>query len=73
MVCGKEGPNDVDHIRTRGAGGGDEVTNLWALCRSHHQERHWYGLKQFVEMYKLPITWKNGYPELDLDITPDSG
>lgn len=66
LVCKTPGPNDCDHIRTRGAGGGDEVTNLWPLCRYHHVERHSMGLKSFVERHKLPISWKNGYPELDL-------
>ena len=31
---------DVHHIRSRGAGGTDDVGNLICLCRRHHIEVH---------------------------------
>lgn len=69
-VCGREptqeAPNDPDHIRTRGSGGGDNLSNLWALCRHHHIEKGQIGIKSFVEKYRLPVSFEKGYPELIL-------
>ena len=69
-VCGRQpspgNPNDPDHIRTRGSGGGDTENNLWALCRFHHIEKGRIGIKTFAEKYKLPVCFDNGYPELIL-------
>lgn len=31
---------EVDHILSRFEGGGDELSNLRLLCRSHHVRRH---------------------------------
>lgn len=50
VVCGTT-PCDPDHIRTKGAGGHDHPQNLWALCRTHHQERHKIGIWTFVFTY----------------------
>lgn len=52
-ACGKHGPSDPDHIRTRGAGGDDLYHNVWPLCRKHHTERHKIGLTTFVARYPL--------------------
>ena len=61
-VCGD--PNsEWDHLRTRGAGGSDEPSNLQSLCRLHHQERHKIGLKSFVKKYNLPIDASGIYPK----------
>jgi hypothetical protein len=63
IVCGKV-PSDPDHLRTRGAGGGDEESNIIPLCRHpHHIERHTIGLKSFVKKYNLPISWDTGWPK----------
>ncbi len=62
LVCGTR-PVDVDHIVTRGARGGDDLSNLQPLCREHHTERHSMGIKSFVDKYKLPIVWENGQPK----------
>ena len=50
VVCGMD-PTDIDHIRSRGAGGSDEWWNVWELCRRDHQERHRIGLPAFVEKH----------------------
>jgi len=50
FVCGAY-PTDADHIRSRGASGGDELKNLNALCRLHHIERHTIGIKSFFRKY----------------------
>lgn len=50
VVCGKI-PSDPDHIGTKGAGNGDEETNIWSLCRIHHIEKHHGGLNKFVLKY----------------------
>jgi 5-methylcytosine-specific restriction endonuclease McrA len=42
--CGKAPPSDPDHIKTRGSGGSDELSNLMPLCRSCHTLRHFEGL-----------------------------
>lgn len=62
MVCGAPPPSDPDHLRSRGAGGGDELSNLLALCRKHHVERHRSGIKTFVEKYKLRVSF-DGFPK----------
>lgn len=49
-VCG-DLPSEPDHIKTRGAGGGDDIDNLQPLCREHHQERHTIGIKTFMNKY----------------------
>lgn len=50
-ACGARGPNDLDHIKTRGSGGTDEQFNLLVLCRSCHQKRHQYGLNALTQIY----------------------
>lgn len=57
LVCKKAGPSDPDHIKTRGAGGGDTKSNVWPLCRQHHTERHTIGLNRFMLKYSITLTW----------------
>lgn len=64
FVCGLEGPSDPAHLRSRGAGGGDELWNLIPLCRGDHSEQHLIGLKSFVKKYHLPINWDSGWPKV---------
>lgn len=45
-------PTEADHITTRGAGGGDEQSNIWPLCSAHHRERHQIGIRTFIKKYK---------------------
>lgn len=51
IACGVQGPNDIDHIRSRGAGGTDEDENLWILCRSCHYKKHHSGLIALIGQY----------------------
>lgn len=53
VACGMRPPSEVDHIRTRGAGAGDEHWEIWPLCRRHHQEKHGIGLYTFTTKYDL--------------------
>lgn len=53
-ICG-DGPVDVDHVKTRGSGGGDNLSNLNPLCRDHHIERHAIGGKSFYLQYRFVI------------------
>ena len=62
LVCKSNPPNEPDHLRTRGAGGGDELFNLLALCRRCHTLRHLLGLKNFAVKFNLAISWDMGYP-----------
>jgi 5-methylcytosine-specific restriction endonuclease McrA len=62
-VCGRPGPNDAAHIRSKGAGGGDELWNLMTLCRKDHQIQHAMGIESFVEKYGLPIDLDGIYPK----------
>jgi 5-methylcytosine-specific restriction endonuclease McrA len=43
-ACGAKPPSDPDHIRTRGAGGTDDLWNLMPLCRKCHTLKHAQGL-----------------------------
>lgn len=60
-------PVDVHHVRTKGAGGGDELTNIVSLCRGHHQAFHSMGVKSFKAKYGQAITFfrqRKRLPEL---------
>lgn len=48
------------HIKTRGAGGSDEVENLMPVCQKHHLEIHQHGLVRFAEKYNLS-QWLKDY------------
>jgi len=50
IACGAT-PCDVAHIRSRGAGGGDQEFNLLSLCRLHHSQQHAIGWKKFTEKH----------------------
>jgi len=50
-VCLSPPPNDASHIRSRGAGGGDDDFNVTPKCRSHHMEWHKWGWRKFVVQY----------------------
>jgi hypothetical protein len=47
-ACGKVGPSDASHIRSRGAGGPDTAWNVWPHCRDCHMEWHRIGWQTFV-------------------------
>ena len=53
-ICYTE-PSEADHIRTRGAGGGDNLGNLQPLCRKCHVERHTIGIETFYKRYDEKI------------------
>ena len=57
LACGVPGPNDLDHITTRGAGGKDEDSNLWPLCRAHHVIRHAQGLSYMIKTFPKCKHW----------------
>lgn len=44
---------DTHHIKTRGAGGGDEPSNIMYLCREHHVEWHKIGAVTFTDKYGM--------------------
>ncbi len=44
-LCG-DTANDVHHINFRSLGGGDDISNLMAICRFHHDHAHSGGLTQ---------------------------
>ena len=50
LICrGRD--SDAHHIRTRGAGGGDNWWNVIPLCRAHHTEWHNIGAIRFLNRY----------------------
>lgn len=55
LVCKRPPPSDPHHVKSRGAGGTDEMENLIPLCRRHHVEIHQIGRKTFVKKYSLNI------------------
>lgn len=65
-ACDAPPPSDAHHLRTKGAGGDDSLTNLISLCRGCHQAIHRMGVKTFVERWRLPVSFDKGYPELIL-------
>lgn len=46
-----ERASEMHHITTRGAGGGDEFTNLLPVCRQHHDHAHVKGLSDMTDKY----------------------
>lgn len=54
MICGAN-QVDVDHWKTRGSGGDDELSNLSPLCRRHHIEKGQIGVKTFYLKYESMI------------------
>lgn len=50
-ACGIRQGIDAHHVRTRGSGGGDELSNLISLCRVHHTEVHILGLTLMCKKY----------------------
>lgn len=49
VKCGQPGPSEVDHIKTVGSGGEDDINNCWPMCRGCHVEKHQLGLTRLVE------------------------
>lgn len=54
VICGRT-PTDPDHVKTRGAGGGDQLSNINPLCRACHITRHTIGIKTFLNKYYTVI------------------
>lgn len=50
-ACGKFGPSDPAHMRSRGAGGTSE--HLVPLCRLCHIDQHNRGIKTFFKDYGI--------------------
>ncbi len=66
VACGKPGPSDPDHIKTRGSGGDDSEDNLWPLCRMHHVVRHAKGLGYMIEMFPSCKKWLEDHGRIDV-------
>jgi len=72
-VCGVAPPNDVHHLRHRGAGGRDFIVydgkfllNLITLCRWHHFELHDSPVSEFVKKYPRFKKWLRENDRLDV-------
>ena len=52
-VASKRHPIEAAHVRSRGAGGGDE--QLVPLCSKHHREAHRIGHKSFEKRHRLDL------------------
>lgn len=51
MAGGHIGKVCAHHLKTKGAGGGDEENNLIPLCAAHHTEIHSSGAHAFFDRY----------------------
>ena len=49
LACGVGGPSDIHHVKSRGAGGGDDAFNIIPLCRVCHERWHKMGGGTFVK------------------------
>lgn len=68
-VCLKT-PVDVHHIKTKGAGGDDRLSNLMSLCRICHTAFHQMGKKTFWKKYSKAVIWfreRKGLPPVAMD------
>lgn len=50
LICRRK-KVDAAHIKSRGAGGGDEEFNIISLCRTHHSKQHQLGWQGFALRY----------------------
>ncbi len=66
VVCGRSGPSDPDHIRSKGAGGSDTANNVWPLCREHHVLRHLKGLGYMVRSFQSCRDWLSDHERTDI-------
>lgn len=48
-VCGASSPSDPCHFISKGAGGPDEIQNVFAACRACHSFQHTVGIVTFWE------------------------
>ena len=55
-VSSKRYATEACHLKSRGAGGGDEPGQLWPGCQKHHQESHTLGRKSFERKYAISLT-----------------
>ena len=55
IICGA--PGEAHHLRSKGAGGGDEPDNTMVLCRTHHREIHDIGRDTFITKYRAASDW----------------
>lgn len=55
------------HVKTRGAGGGDEIGNVMPLCVFGHMEIHRYGTIHMADRYPGVLRWlvANGWTDAD--------
>lgn len=56
VVCG-DVATEVHHVKTRGAGGGDEDWNLLPICRRCHVDIHKAGLYTFSRRHRRVFEW----------------
>ena len=54
LICGASPPSDAAHVRSWGAGHGDE-DNLVPLCRTHHSEQHTEGIETFQRKHDIDL------------------
>lgn len=67
LVCNTT-PCDPCHIRSRGAGGDDDLNNLMPLCRACHRLQHAVGLVRFARTHGAvkDALWAKGW-EIAMD------
>lgn len=65
-LCCNRTPSDPDHITSRGAGGDDSKSNIWPLCRRHHNERHARGLVYMTDKYPKLKDWLHKNERFDV-------
>ena len=52
-----KGRVDPAHVTSKGAGGDDTEENVMPLCRKHHNQWHWLGIKTMVSKYSEIALW----------------
>ena len=65
-ICKKSSFSDPHHITTRGAGGGDTEDNVMPLCRKHHHQWHWLGIKTMIRKYNEVAIWLLAHKRYDI-------
>jgi hypothetical protein len=56
---GCEGPVEIAHVVSRGAGGG-WASNVVAMCRQHHAKQHALGVQTFEQRYGISLHYEAG-------------
>lgn len=66
LICKR--PSDPCHVKSRGSGGDDVVSNMLNMCRHHHTESGAIGWDRFIQKHPIVgfVLWSKGWQIQDM-------